>query len=341
VYASVETLPGDTLYSVKIGAEQARKLLAIDDIVRIELELKSADERLAEIEALVDKDTENITLAVKGYEMNIMTATDKAESSNRDVSTEGMEAVAMTTLKHISMLDGINDDINADGKEPVMQAEEIAFRAQFQIQRSLAEKEPLRATEMNIVAMQNRLNRAGGKADEGESEEAERALKQFVEMFKFGEEISEIAKGYGHDTAAINALNTQARSAQLEIISTMSGKVSEEILSSAKKVMGISKEDNEKSDSGPSEIDADNQTPDKDGEPGSGPGEPDSDSGDPGDGTRAPGDGPGAPGDGPGAPGDGTGAPGDGPGAPGDGPEGPADGPGEPGDGPGPGNGAP
>jgi hypothetical protein len=326
VYASADSLPGDTLYSMKIGSEQARRLFTVDDVVRIELELESADRRLEEIKALADKSPENITSAVKGYEKNIVTATEKAES-HKGVSIEGLEKVALATSKQISMLDRINDGIEANGKEPVRQAEQIAFRAQFEVQRSLAEKDPLRATEINIVAMQNRLNRAEAKANEGETQEADHALRQFIEMFKFGEEISEIAKGAGDSIAAINTLNTQARSGQLEIIGTMSGKVSEEVLSSAREVMGVSKEYNGKNDKGSSGTDTDNQMPENNGEPGSDTGAPDVDSGEPGDGVGEPGDGPGGPGDGPGGPGDG--------------PEGPGDGPGEPGDGPGPGNGSP
>ena len=325
VYASADTLPGDTLYSVKIGAEQARKLFTVNDIARIELELKSADMRLEEIEALANKSPERMTLAVKGYEKNIVTATEKAES-NKGVSTEGMETVALATLEQVSILDRISDDIKADEKEPVRQAEEIAFRAQFEVQRSLAEKDPLRATEMNIIAMQNRLNRAGDKADEGEIGEAEYALRQFMEMFKFGEEISEIAGRYGYSTAAINALNVQVRSTQLEAIRNMSGKISEEIMVAAREMMGVSDEDTGENGKGVSGTDTDNQIPEQQGEPGSGPGEPGVGPGEPGVGPGEPGEGPGEPGSGPGGPGAGPGEPGDGPGEPGSGPGGPGSG---------------
>ena len=54
-YASKDSLPGDPLYSVKIGTEQVRRLLTVNDIARIELELAFADLRLKEIEALANQ----------------------------------------------------------------------------------------------------------------------------------------------------------------------------------------------------------------------------------------------------------------------------------------------
>jgi len=49
-YASQSSLPGDTLYSVKLGTEQIQRIITFDDAAEVELELKFASTRLDELE---------------------------------------------------------------------------------------------------------------------------------------------------------------------------------------------------------------------------------------------------------------------------------------------------
>jgi len=261
-YASKDSLPGDILYSVKIGTEQVRRFLTVNDITRIELELTLADTRVEEIGVLANKNPERITLAVKGYEKNLTTAIVRAANNrDRDISAEGLEMVALAALKHISIIDGIIDSVKVAEKESLRQAERIALRAQFRVLRALAGEDPVRAMEINIVAMQNRLNRANAAADKGDLIEAENTLEQFKEMYRFSEEISRIPKESGHDTTAIDALNAQAKSAHFEIIRNIYGKVSDEAIASVKQVMGIPVEENAKENIRQPEKDTDNNIP--------------------------------------------------------------------------------
>lgn len=295
-YASKDSLPGDTLYSVKIGTEQVRRLLTTNDISRIELELTLADIRLGEIEALAHISPEGIALAFKGYEKNLTTAIDKAESNkDRDISAQELEGISLATLKHISILDSINDSITAPERETVKQAGEVIFRAQFKALRLLAEEDPVRATEINVETMQNQLNRANARADDGEVTEAEESLRQFKELHRFGDEISQIAIEFGYNITAINAINAQATSVQLEVIRNMYGKVSEETLASVNGVMGISIENYGEEDNRLLEINVDNNIPQKF----------DNNPEDPGNNPEEPGDSPEEPGNVPEEPGNG------------------------------------
>ncbi len=52
-YAAQDALPGDTLYPVKIASEEARSFVETNDLEKAELELRFAERRQAEIEALV------------------------------------------------------------------------------------------------------------------------------------------------------------------------------------------------------------------------------------------------------------------------------------------------
>ena len=242
-YASQESLPGDALYPVKLGTEQVRRVLTIDDIARVELELTFTDIRLEEMEALTNKDSNRTPMAVNGYEKNIAMAIEKAEQTrDSGVSASALETVALAISNHLSVLDRIEDSVPEAVKEAIKQAKEIAIREQVKALRSLARKSPVRAAEININNMQSRLNRARAKADEGEFVEVEEALRQFEELRRFGEEISQVAKGLGYGATAVDGLNARATSGQLEILGIIYGKVPEEIKGAVEEAMGVSVE---------------------------------------------------------------------------------------------------
>jgi hypothetical protein len=54
-YASQTSLPGDALYSMKLGTEQMRMTLQGDDVARAERALSFAERRVEEMEALAEK----------------------------------------------------------------------------------------------------------------------------------------------------------------------------------------------------------------------------------------------------------------------------------------------
>ena len=58
VNASASSLPGDSLYGVKLGWEQTQLALAFDDDSRQELEDEFEDERLEEVESLIGEGRE-------------------------------------------------------------------------------------------------------------------------------------------------------------------------------------------------------------------------------------------------------------------------------------------
>jgi hypothetical protein len=300
-YASHGSLPGDILYPVKIGTEQFRRLLETDDVAELELELAFAGTRLAEIEKLANKAPDKAPMAVIGYEKSIEMAIEKAgQTTDIGVSGNMLELVALTILEHISTLDRIEDSASEAATNTVRQAKEIAVGEQVKALRSLAQRDPLRAAEMNIYTMQNRLQRASDTADKGEATKAEVALRQFTQLHRFGEEIIQIAKRLGHGATAVDELNARATHDQMEVLGNMYGKVSDAAMASVEEVMGIFIEDPGKEGEGSPENGARDDIPGKSDnqEPGNGPEEPGNGSEGPGNGSEGPGNGSEGPGNG-------------------------------------------
>jgi hypothetical protein len=228
-YASQESLPGDVLYPVKKATESIRRTFTFDNDEQLNLELSLADTRLEEMEVLAVKNPQQIDSAIDGYRNNLALAVEKAEAAgDKGEHRQRLETVALETLRHISVIDGINDALSGDEGTPLRVASETALNAQLRVLRALAVEDPLGAMEINYQAMQNRLKRAGNAADEGKTSACEDALGQVQEMSEFGQEISRMARQAGHDTADIDVLNEQAASEQAEIMKRMHGKVQDE-----------------------------------------------------------------------------------------------------------------
>ena len=78
--------------------------LTVDDISRIELELRFAEIRLQEIEAVSVRAPDNVIKAINGYEINTKMAIQKAEQARDSSSiTTILEIVSLGIFHHISI----------------------------------------------------------------------------------------------------------------------------------------------------------------------------------------------------------------------------------------------
>jgi len=274
-YASQSSLPGDALYSVKLGTEQLQRVVTFDDAAEVELELKFASTRLDELEEIVSRlvnqtsmttdssdrilimsmvnltlgDTEKaysahsdrIAIAVAGYERNLTLAITKAVEA-RDGETS-LETVALAILNHLERLDGIEDGASASKREAVINCKEIAVNGHVSALQKLAEVNPVRAAEINLQAMQGRLGRAEAEAAKGNGKGVENALREYERLRRFGEEISDSAGMRGQDTTAIDEMNARATNAHLEALGSIYGQVSQETKGAVEQAMGVAVEE--------------------------------------------------------------------------------------------------
>ncbi|MGD9142950.1 MAG: DUF5667 domain-containing protein, partial [Dehalococcoidia bacterium] len=210
-YAAQDSLPGETLYPVKTFTEDFRVWLETNEEAEVALELEFAEKRLGEMERLVDKTPENLSLALSGYERNLDIAFEKiGQFTERNQYCEQLAQFSKVMTNHVSVLDAIED--NSGGYETVIfqQTRELAMnRYSFTI-RSMSEIDGVRATEMNLQLMQNRLQRAYNAASRGEKGKAEEALEQYIQLNILGEQILQIAGNSGQDASEIIDMNSEA-----------------------------------------------------------------------------------------------------------------------------------
>ncbi len=203
-YASQGSLPGDVLYPVKLSTEHVRVAFAGGDTDKAELYLTFANSRVEEMTALAERGRpEKVNIAVNGYDEAMAMATQKMEAASgkglgiADIS----ELVAEATSKHISTLeDEVYDKVPDEAKPAIQKAIDVSANGQGNALRALARENPMRAMEINLMLMEQQLNRVRVRAEERETTRLQEALQEFNRLTNLGEEICQIAKELGKDT---------------------------------------------------------------------------------------------------------------------------------------------
>ena len=157
--------------------------------------------------------------------------------------------VSENIIEQIKDLDELEDEAENISPEVAERIEEIkksAINGQIDVLRNLASVDPEKAIEINLKAAEARLHRAKAKAEEGETEEVEEAITEFENQYKFGEEISEIAKGLGKDTTTIEQLVGKATSIHLEVLADVYEKVPEKAKEAIERAIEVSVKGHEK-----------------------------------------------------------------------------------------------
>jgi len=228
-YASQASLPGDTLYPIKLATEQAGMMLVGDDVARAERALSFVNKRVREMEALAEKGRpQDLDLAVEKYAYALnMTLTEIEQAHNRGLATGNVTTlVAEATSRHFLVLDEVWDMVPDQAKTAIAQARNVSATGYFHALVALAKNNTVGVTEMNLAAMEGRLNRV--RARVGDVEAVEIALQQFEAMSEFGEEISQIAQGIGLNVTEVEELIAEATSKHLEVLAEVYDRVPEQ-----------------------------------------------------------------------------------------------------------------
>lgn len=235
--------PDSPFYFLEIITEGIGTFFTFGDLKKAERYSALASERVAEAQAVVDKGKpEAAEKALQRYEDQLNRALSRAESARvKGQSVEGIsEKVAEVTGKHLEVLEGVLEKVPEAAKTAIEKAKEVSMTGQKNALRALARENPEKATEINLKAAEARLNRAKVKTEEGDTEETEKAIKEFENQHEFGEEISQIAQGLGKDITTVEQLVGKATSIHLEILAEVYEKVPEQAKETIEKAMEVS-----------------------------------------------------------------------------------------------------
>lgn len=237
-YAAQDSLPGDALYTVKLSTEQLRMMLPGDDVVKAGRALSFAERRMGEIEALVEEGrSQDLALAVEKYDYALNMVIARMERArNRGLDTGNVTTrVAEATARHLLILDGVWDRVPDQAKAAIAHARNVSETGRENALAALAKNNTVMATELNLAAMEGRLNRIRARVQNAEA--VEDALQQFEDMARFGQELSQIAEETGLNITEVAELVTEATSIHLQVLAELYEEVPEQAKEAVQRAM--------------------------------------------------------------------------------------------------------
>lgn len=130
VYAAQDSLPGDTLYAVKLSTEQLAMLLRGDDVARVERALNLATKRVREMTTLTERERlGDLGLAAEKYcyALNMsFGAVERVRNKGADIGNVTGQMVE-ATAKHLSVLDEVYNTTPDEAKPAMTRAMEQAL----------------------------------------------------------------------------------------------------------------------------------------------------------------------------------------------------------------------
>ncbi|MFU8796217.1 MAG: DUF5667 domain-containing protein [Dehalococcoidia bacterium] len=145
-YAAQGSLPGDTLYPVKVATEQLALRLPGDDVSRAERGQSFADRRVEEIVDLAAQGrAHDLGLAAERYEHALNMTMARIEAAIRaglvagNVTGNVTARVAEATLKHVGVLLDVWEQVPDQAKPAIAMAMERAVTGHYRAMKALKE----------------------------------------------------------------------------------------------------------------------------------------------------------------------------------------------------------
>jgi hypothetical protein len=231
-YASQSSLPGDLLYPVKIATEDARILIAGDNITKAELNLRFAQTRLEEMGKLASddefSDESDTKTAINGYRKNMEAARQQVGNITDNSTVSFLLNKALADIQdHIAFCDNILDG-NPENPGAAREASTLSTDTQAEFLKMLGEHDIVQAAQANLNAMQNRLERAQNKANEDKYQEMQGALNQYQQLSGVGEDILQNAQNTSNHDDEIEELSLESLTEYEDTLEAISQEVPQE-----------------------------------------------------------------------------------------------------------------
>jgi len=219
--------PDSPFYFADTWGKQISLMFTFKAENKVQKALHYADERLAEIDAMIAKNKiKAATRAANEYQNCLEIATrnmEKARLKGVDVS----EKVALMAEKHLGFLGNSAGDVPEDARMIRTQTREKAMVCQEAALKTMAQGDPEKAIQLNLQLMERQLNRIRVQAEEPEAEGLQERLEEYNRLGKLGEEISQIARGLGSETT-VDQLIGQATAYHLQVLAEVHQSVQEQ-----------------------------------------------------------------------------------------------------------------
>lgn len=237
--------PDSPFYFADKWAKQLSLIFTFREEAKVEKALRYAEERLAEMNAmLVRNKTRAATQATNEYNNCLAIATRYMEQAKRK-GVDTSENVALAVSKHIGFLNKSIADAGENQQRIMTDARERARVCQETAVRTMAQGDPEKAIQTNLMLMERQLNRIRVRSEEQQATGLQEELQEFERLNNLGQEISQIAKGLGTDTT-VDQLIGQATANHLSVLAEVHERVQVQAQGAVESIMQICVENHER-----------------------------------------------------------------------------------------------
>jgi len=237
--------PDSPFYFIDKWAKQITLVFTFGHEAKAQKALQYAEERLAEVDAmLAKKKYEAATQAKNEYQHCLTYATTSMERVQVK-GTDTLEKVALAVSRHVELL---NEDIaNApeNARMVLTQTRENARTCQETALRAMAQGDPEKAIQTNLMLMEQHLNRIRVRVEEQQETRLQQELAEYERLGKLGKEISQIARELGKEIN-IDQLIGQATSYHLTVLTELHERVQEQSQQAVEDAMRVCVEHQER-----------------------------------------------------------------------------------------------
>jgi len=237
--------PDSPFYFLDRWAERLNLMFTFRPEARAQKALHYAEERLAEMDTMLTRNNARATTrAADGYNNCLAVAIQAMERAS-EKGVNASEVVALATSRHIEVLGDTIAGAPENARGALTQARERARTGQETALRSLARSDPEEAIQLNLMLMQQQLNRTRIWAEENETIRLQEELREFERLGSLGEEISQIAGGLGKNTT-VDQLIGEATAYHLAVLSEVYERVPEQAQQAIEDAMQVCVENHER-----------------------------------------------------------------------------------------------
>lgn len=194
---------------------------------KLQKSLHYAEERLAEMDTLLAQNkVKAIIRANSEYHYCITLATKYMErAENKGIDTS--ETVALAATKQLSFVNSMTAGAPEDALAILTQTRERARTCQETALQTMAQGDPEKAMQVNLIIMEQHLNRIMVQVENHESTGLAEELQEYARLGNLGEQIGEIARQQGKE-ADVDQLIGQATGYHLQILAQVHQQVQEQ-----------------------------------------------------------------------------------------------------------------
>jgi len=151
--AASDSLPGDLLYPVKLAGEDLRLSMASAPESQVQLALQFADERIAELEGLLERELPVPETVVARMERNIVRAMNQAAWASQEDMPGLLQRIARRTQVQTQTLEQLQTKAQTQNQAQLQNAQRVCQQAQEEAQTGLGDPQTFRLRYQHRTSM--------------------------------------------------------------------------------------------------------------------------------------------------------------------------------------------